>query len=53
MHVGIDLTISLHKVCNISYDGVLWYVSDIALDGCWALHVTLLAAKDVVGYCSG
>ena len=37
---------SFHKVCDISHDVLLWHVSDIALDSCWALHVVLLAVKD-------
>ena len=48
--VGIGLTMSFHKACDIGCDVLLWHVSNIALDSCWALHVTLLAAKDVVSH---
>ena len=51
--VGIGLTMGFHKACAIGCDVVLRRVSDIALDSCWALYVVLLAAKDVVGHCSG
>ena len=39
-----------HKVCDVSCGVVLRCVSDVALNSCWALHVTLLAAKDVVSH---
>ena len=52
-YVGIGLAMSFHKVCNVSCDVVLRHVSNIALSSCWALHVTLLAVKDVVSYCLG
>ena len=42
-----------HKACNISHDVVLRHVSNIASDSCWALHVVLLAVKDVVSHRSG
>ena len=49
-YVGIGLAMGFHKACNVSCDVLLRCVSDIALDSCWALHVTLLAAKDVVSH---
>ena len=51
--VGIGLTMGFHKECDVSYGVLLRCVSNIALDSCWALHVVLLAAKDVVSHCSG
>ena len=42
-----------HKVRDVSCDVLLQHVSDIALNSCWALHVTLLAVKDVVSHHSG
>ena len=39
-----------HKARDVSCDVLLRCVSNIALDSCWALHVVLLAAKDVVGH---
>ena len=53
MCIGIGLTIGFHKVCDVSCSVVLWYISNIALNSCWALHVTLLAVKDVVSHHSG
>ena len=51
--VGIGLAMGFHKVRNVSHNVLLRCVSDIALDSCWALHVALLAAKDVVSHRSG
>ena len=34
MCVGVGLSMSLHKMCDVSCSGVLQCVSDIALDGC-------------------
>ena len=48
--VGIGLTMGFHKVCDVSRDVLLRRVSNIALNSCWALHVALLAVKDVVGH---
>ena len=42
-----------HKVCDIGCGVLLQRVSDVALNSCWALHVALLAVKDVVGHRSG
>ena len=52
-YVGIGLTMGFHKVCDVGCDVLLWCVSDVALNSCWALYVTLLAVKDVVSYHSG
>ena len=51
--VGIGLAMGFHKKCNIGRDVLLRHVSNVALDSCWALHVALLAVKDVVSHCSG
>ena len=51
--VGSGLAMGFHKECNIGCDVLLRCVSDVALDSCWALHVALLAAKDVVSHHSG
>ena len=48
--VGIGLTMGFHKACDVSCDVLLRCVSDIALDSCWTLHVTLLAVKDMVSH---
>ena len=48
--VGIGLTMGFHKARNVSHNVLLRHVSDVALDSCWALHVVLLAAKDVVSH---
>ena len=39
-----------HKVCDVGHDVLLWCVSNVALNSCWALHVALLAVKDVISY---
>ena len=39
-----------HKECDVGRGVLLRRVSDVALDSCWALHVALLAAKDVVSH---
>ena len=51
--VGIGLTMGFHKECDVGHDVLLWHVSNVALNSCWALHVMLLAAKDVVSHHSG
>ena len=51
--VGIGLTMGFHKVCDVGCGVLLWRVSNVALNSCWALHVTLLAVKDVVSHCLG
>ena len=51
--VGIGLAMGFHKARDIGYSVALRCVSDIALDSCWALHVMLLAVKDVVSHRSG
>ena len=51
--VGIGLTMSFHKECNVGCDVLLRCVSNVALNSCWALHVMLLAVKDVVSHHSG
>ena len=51
--VGIGLTMGFHKARDVGCGVLLRHVSDVALDSCWALHVALLAAKDVVSHHSG
>ena len=51
--VGIGLAMSFHKACDVGRGVLLRRVSNIALNSCWALHVTLLAVKDVVSHCLG
>ena len=48
--VGIGLTMGFHKARDIGRGVLLQRVSDVALNSCWALHVVLLAAKDVVSH---
>ena len=53
MCLGIGLTMGFHKVRDVGCSVVLQHVFNIALNSCWALHVVLLAVKDVVSYHSG
>ena len=53
MCVGNGLARGFHKVRDVSCGVVLQCVSNIALNSCWALHVALLAVKDMVGCHSG
>ena len=51
--VGIGLTMGFHKECDVGRGVLLRCVSNVALNSCWALHVALLAVKDVVSHRSG